>query len=95
VSYVTVHPVTAVTRTGVIDVTHHFVTIVTEFRGCWMHDALAIRAEEVNQMATKKVTPKAPQAKGSKSGKPAATRVTKATKSVKAIKNVKNTMNLQ
>jgi hypothetical protein len=79
----------------VSNVTAQTVTRVTELSRGRVHDSFVGEREEVNQMATKKVTPKAPQAKGSKGRKPAATRVTKATKSVKAIKNVKNTMQVQ
>jgi hypothetical protein len=84
-----------VTCRGVTNVTGTSVIGVTEVHPRVAHDAPVDEREEVNQMATKKVTPKARQSKTGTSRKPAATRVTKATKSVKAIKNVKNTMNLQ
>jgi hypothetical protein len=79
----------------VSNVTGESVTRVTEVSRGRVHDSFVGEREEVNQMATKKVTPKAPQAKGSKGRKPAATRVTKATKTVKAIKNVRSVQNVQ
>jgi hypothetical protein len=79
----------------VTNVTAAFVTCVTELSPWRGHDASVDQREEVNQMPTKKVTPKSPQAKGSKGRKPAATRVTKATKNLKQMKTVRAVQNVQ